>query len=219
MCTSYTLRHTVQEIAVRFRVEAVVGELPMRDRNAPTELIAVVTENSPRTLEPMRWGLIPSWAKDLFIGQKMLNARSETIAEKPAFRTAFSKRRCIIPADGFYEWHTEGKKKDRYYIKLTTNALFAFAGLWEEWIDQKGEPLRSCTIVTCAPNPLMAAIHNRMPAILSREDEDTWLNKESNHDEDLLKLLKPYSEDEMEAYLDPKLGHDSRSNQISLTLD
>lgn len=216
MCTSYTLRLSTKEVIVRFNVDTAIGELPIRDCNAPTQMIAVVTENSPRSLELMKWGLVPSWAKDPAIGKRMLNARAETLAEKPAFKSALSKRRCLIPADGFYEWHTVGKRKYRYRIQLKNEQLFAFAGLWEEWKDMDGEPLHSCTIITCVPNPLIAKIHDRMPAILRPQDEALWLSPGSTLAKDVTPLLHPYSESEMTAYPDEKQGDKIASVQTNL---
>ncbi len=215
MCTNYTLSKLKKEVEARFKVESAVDILPERTSNFPAEMVPVVTQNNLRTLELMKWGLIPSWAKDASIGKKMLNARVETIADKPAFKSALLKRRCLIPADGFYEWHTEGKQKIRYFIHLKSSGLFAFAGLWEQWNDPEGGPLHSCTMITCAPNPLMAAIHNRMPVILRAEDEDRWLSSELTRAEDVLPLLQPYNEFEMESYIDEKPKRELSPNQAS----
>lgn len=207
MCGRYTLRHDAQQIVMRFGVTDVIeasfgGMDPDAPRFniAPTQPIAVVTENSPRALEMMRWGLVPSWAKDPSIGNRMLNARAETLTEKPSFRTALTRRRCLIPADGFYEWRKQGKTKQPLCIHRKDDALFAFAGLWDEWLSPDGSPLRSCTIITVAPNQLMATIHDRMPAMLRPEEEGKWLNSSIKSVEELLSLLAPYPDEALEAF-------------------
>ena len=207
MCGRYTLRHTTKIIVMRFAVNEVIAETfaewgpdAPRYNIAPTQPVAVVTENSPRALEMMRWGLVPSWAKDTSIGSRLLNARAETLTEKPSFRTALTRRRCLLPADGFYEWQKQGKTKQPLRIHRRDDALFAFAGLWDEWTSPDGSPLRSCTIITVAPNELMATIHNRMPAMLRPEDEASWLDASMTSLNDLLALLAPYPDDEIEAH-------------------
>jgi putative SOS response-associated peptidase YedK len=189
--------------AVTDVVDATFAEMPVeapRYNIAPTQNVAVVTENSPRALEMMRWGLVPSWAKDVSIGSKMLNARAETLAEKPSFRSALMRKRCIIPADGFYEWKKQGKKKQPMCIHRKDDELFGFAGLWSEWTSPDGSPLRTCTIITCAANSVMEPLHDRMPAILRPEDEAAWLNASETSAGALLALLSPYPEYEIEAF-------------------
>ena len=147
----------------------------------------------------VRWGLIPNWAKDAKIGYSLINARADTVAEKPAFRSAFKRRRCLIPADGFYEWQATGTKvKQPYFIRMMDQEPFAFAGLWEEWTPE-GEEIQSCSIITTDPNELMKPIHNRMPAILSANDYTAWLDPEELPDT-LKGLLHPYDLGQMEAY-------------------
>ncbi len=202
MCGRFTLHHTLEEIEERFAAEAA-GEAAPRYNIAPTQDILVVTQNGARHLEPYHWGLIPSWAKDPGIGNKMINARAETLAEKPSFRTALSRRRCLIPADGFYEWQAapEGlKTKTPMHIRLQDGELFAFAGLWDEWHTPDGSPLRSCTIITTSPNKVTAPVHDRMPVILRPEDEALWLDTTITQPTDLLPLLIPYPAEFMEAY-------------------
>lgn len=200
MCGRYTLHHDTAQIALRFEVQETLADVPERYNIAPTQPIAVVTVNSPRTLQQMRWGLIPSWAKDPAIGNKLINARAETLPEKPAYKTALTRRRCLIPADGFYEWQAVGKSKQPMYTHRKDDALFAFAGLWEEWHSPDGETVRSCTIITTTPNALMTPIHNRMPAILRPQDEAVWLDTSLREADALLKLLQPYPDAELEAY-------------------
>lgn len=145
----------------------------------------------------MRWGLVPFWAKDLKIGARMINAQSETAATKPAFRAAFKKRRCLVLADGFFEWRKEGKEKIPTYIFQKSKMPFAFAGLWENWKSPEGEQVRSCTILTTTPNELIQPIHNRMPVLLSQETEALWLDPMTEEAETLTPLLLPAPAEEL----------------------
>ncbi len=203
MCGRFTLYHSPDEVAERFAVNELL-ETEARYNIAPTENVAVVTQNGTRHLASYHWGLIPSWAKDPAIGNKMINARAETLAEKPSFRTALARRRCLIPADGFYEWQApaDGAKggKTPTFLHRKDSGLFAFAGLWDEWHAPDGSPLRSCTIITTTPNSVAAQIHDRMPVILRPDDEALWLNGAVTDTRDLLSLLVPYPAADMEAY-------------------
>ena len=184
----------------RFSLEELVDEPQPRYNVAPTQTLPVVTRNSPNRVEMMRWGLIPSWAKDASIGSRMINARAETVAEKPAFRRPLRAQRCLVPATGFYEWKRDGDRKAPYFIHLPDEPLFAFAGLYDTWRDPDGQTVKTYTILTTEPNALMAGIHNRMPVILRREDEDEWLDPTNTEAEHLLPLLRPYPSDAMAAY-------------------
>ena len=169
---------------------------------APTQEVAVVRErrNGERVLQLLRWGLIPSWAKDPAIGNRMINARAETLAAKPAFKRPFARQRCIVPADGFYEWkRTEGTKQ-AYYIRREDGGSMAFAGLWDRWRSDSDATVDSFTIVTTTPNDLVASIHNRMPAILLPDGYDMWLDPENHDVHDLSSLLGPYPAEDMRAY-------------------
>ena len=148
----------------------------------------------------MRWGLVPHWAKDPKIGYKMINAKSETLAAKPSFRTAYRKRRCLILANGFFEWKKEGKEKIPTYIFLKCQEPFAFAGLWESWRAPSGDSVRSCTIITTEPNSFMEPIHNRMPVILPDEAEALWLDPLTEDPDILSSLLVPFPAESMESY-------------------
>ena len=215
MCGRFTLTKEMREIAARFGVNYPRGysgtgtidpapaELPAlspRWNIAPTQMVIVVNDTGERQLVPMRWGLIPSWAKDESIGNRMINARAETIAVKPAFRAALKKRRCIIPADGFYEWQKQGRFKQPVRIVLKSRESFGFAGLWEHWTSPDGGEVFSCTIITTTANELLKRVHERMPVILLREDEAEWLDRKIQEPEKLLPLLKPFPSDEMEYY-------------------
>jgi len=205
MCGRYTLHHTSKEIAARFDAQKVLFETPRRYNIAPTQPVAAITQREDeRVLDAFRWGLIPSWAKDPAIGNRLINARAETLAEKPAFKSALKRRRCLIPADGFYEWSTpekaKSKEKTPHYIRMKTGELFAFAGLWDEWKSPDGEEVRSCTIITTTPNELITPLHHRMAVILKPEHESLWLDPTLDDADELAQLLKPYAADALEEY-------------------
>ena len=201
MCGRYTLKTPIDVVAEHFGIEEYPSSLTPSYNIAPTqEVAAVVEEEDERKLEMFRWGLVPSWAKDPAIGNKMINARAETVAEKPSFRSAFKRRRCLIVADGFYEWQKAGDGgKQPYHFRMKDSSPFAFAGLWETW-DGYGEDVRSCSIVTTDANDLMREIHHRMPVILPAENYAAWLDPAFEEKEALRDLLKPYPSDGMEAY-------------------
>jgi len=180
-----------------------VPRLEPRYNIAPTQDAAVVRVGGTREREmvPLRWGLIPAWAKDPTIGNRMINARAETLAEKPAFRDAFAERRCLVPADGFYEWEKLRDRKQPHYIRVGGGQVFAFAGLWERWWDRaSGERRETFTIVTTEPNALLEPIHNRMPVIIAPESYGRWLDPENRDPESLADLLVPYPPERMSAY-------------------
>jgi putative SOS response-associated peptidase YedK len=182
------------------------ADLPPRFNIAPTQPVAAIIQNADshqNELVLMRWGLIPSWAKDMTIGSKTINARSETLATKPMFRTPLARRRCLIAADGFFEWQQTEHGKTPMYITLSDAAErpFGFAGLWERWTEpESGDVLTTCTIITGSPNELVAQIHNRMPMILPRDLYDDWLNPAETNPEALSSLFKPYPAEKMIAY-------------------
>ena len=175
MCGRYTLTADAESIQLAFNLDDVEGWSEPRFNIAPTQQVAVITDRDPKALSFMRWGLVPSWAKDPKIGNRMINARSETAAEKPSFRTAFKRRRCLIPADGYYEWTKQGKKKVPMYIQHVDREIFAFAGLWESWKQPDESWLQTCTILTTDANDKLSPIHHRMTVILEPEDYETWL--------------------------------------------
>ncbi len=197
MCGRFTLLSRINALLQQFAIEDALPEPPPRYNVAPSQDIPVIRQyDGRRVLSPMRWGLIPAWAKDPKIGYTMINARSETAATKPAFRAAMKYRRCLIPADGFYEWKREGKAKQPYYIRRPDEQPFAFAGLWEGW--DKGEgPIESCTILTTSANDFMKPLHDRMPVILSANDYDLWLNPDERDPEKLAYLFEPVPNDEL----------------------
>ncbi len=163
-------------------------------------LIVTADDNGERQLELAKWGLIPAWAKDPTIGYKMINARAETVAEKPSFRDSFKKHRCLFIADGFFEWRHEGHSKFPVYINLKSGEPLAFAGLYSRWKSPEGEEITTCTIITTEANELLKPVHDRMPVILPADKYDEWLNSKEKDKAKLLALLKPYPSDEMEYY-------------------
>jgi putative SOS response-associated peptidase YedK len=204
MCGRFTLTVDPADLQLLLNLGELPSELSPRYNIAPTQPVAVVADPASRRVEMFRWGLIPSWAKDPSIGSRMINARGETLDEKPAFRAAFKRRRCAVLADGFFEWQKieEGQRtlKRPYHIRLASGKPFAFAGLWEMWKSSEGEDVRTCTIVTGEPNSLMQPIHDRMPVILDAESMWEWLDPDATP-VGLRALLEPYPADQMEAYV------------------
>ncbi|MFL6232278.1 MAG: SOS response-associated peptidase [Thermoanaerobaculia bacterium] len=204
MCGRYTLTTSGEDLALAFELPELPF-LPPRYNLAPTQAAAVVrvTEpGAPRHLDLLKWGLIPYWAKEASIGNRMINARSEGVAEKPAYRSSFKKKRCLVAADGFYEWKKEGKAKQPYLIRRKDHKPFGFAGLWSAWRDQEhgGQLVETFTILTTSPNDLMRPLHDRMPVILSKENFDLWLDPKMEDAEKLQPLLVPYAADDFEAF-------------------
>ncbi|MFC0043882.1 SOS response-associated peptidase [Metabacillus iocasae] len=197
MCGRFYLHTPLEELKSVFHFD-YSHELEPRYNIAPTQsVLAIVQENERRIGHLFDWGLVPSWAKDTSFRHKMINARAETLTEKPSFKSSFRSKRCIILADGFFEWKKEGKTKVPYRIQLKTSQPFAFAGLWEKW--EKGEePLYTCTIVTTEPNELVGKLHHRMAVILKDEHIDAWLDPTITDTDYLQSLLKSYPADEME---------------------
>jgi len=202
MCGRFTLTADPDELRQAFSWLNIPDGLTPRYNVAPSQPVAVVPNDGKNQLDFYTWGLIPSWAKDPSIGDRMINARAETLAEKPSFRSAFRRRRCLIPADGFYEWRQVpgSKTKTPMYIQLKSGNPFAFAGLWERWDSKDGSTILSCTIITTQPNELMEPIHNRMPVILPEEAYKLWLDPGEPDQRQLAALLKSYPASEMAAY-------------------
>lgn len=200
MCGRFTLHHSKEQLEERFQVEQTAVAFEPRYNIAPTQPVAVVLQHQKRTLEAFKWGLVPFWAKDAKIGSRMINARAETIAEKPAYRAALKQRRCLIPASGFYEWKKEGKEKRPTYIHFDDGRPLSMAGLWEEWTSPDDEVLHTCTIVTTEANDFMASIHHRMPVLFTAEQEEVWLDSSLDDPGKLAALLRPYSGSDMAAH-------------------
>jgi putative SOS response-associated peptidase YedK len=198
MCARYTLAAPADLLAERFGL-AGIPELAKRYNIAPSQQIPIIgaRPNGSRGLALFKWGFIPHWAQD-DSGPKPVNAKSETVAGSVMFGDSFRKRRCLIPADGFYEWRAVGKKKFPIHYHLKDRSLFAFAGLWDVW-NSPGGKLFTCTILTTTPNELTKQVHDRMPVILSREGEAIWLDPKVENADQLVPLLRPYAAEEMEA--------------------
>jgi len=200
MCGRYTLIDT-DKLANRFDLEEAAHGLKPEYNIAPSRAVPVIAiEDGKRKLENMAWGLIPAWAKDPQTGNKPINARAENAPTSPVFRVPFRRHRCLVPASGFYEWQKLKQEKIPYYIHLKHVSLFAFAGLFDIWKDEAGKEIRSYTIITTEPNNLILPIHDRMPVIVHKEDESTWLDPEVQDPDKLTPLLRPYAASEMEAY-------------------
>jgi putative SOS response-associated peptidase YedK len=202
MCGRFVLEKTPEQLMKVYRLSSS-PDLPPRFNIAPSQQIAAVRQQNggDRELTFLQWGLIPSWSKDPAIGYKMINARSETVHEKPSFKQAFLARRCIIPASGFYEWEKVGKEKVPHYIHLRDGDVMSLAGLWERWKSPEGKELETCTILTTAANSLIKKVHDRMPVILHRAEFGIWLNRESDEINRLTELFHPYPSDQLEEYV------------------
>lgn len=202
MCGRYSLFAEFRIIEERFG-EATFDEEDYEESYniAPSQMVlSVINDGNKNRLGFLKWGLVPPWANDPKVGFKMINARAETVHEKPSFREAFKKRRCLIVADSFYEWKRTEDRKIPMRIKMKNDNLFAMAGLWESWKDTKGNLVHTCTILTTEANELMSSFHDRMPVILKQEDEQKWLNLNLNHVDELRPFLIPLENGLLEAY-------------------
>lgn len=207
MCGRYILSITGKVLAEAFDLEEL-PDLPPRYNIAPTQDAPVVRETGGRRrLDLLRWGLIPSWARDAAMGARLVNARAETAASRPSFRSALRRRRCLVPSDGFYEWRKTPSGKQPWLIRMQDGSPFAMAGLWERWRSPGGEPLESFTILTTEPNELVAPLHDRMPVILPPNGWDTWLDPTLDDPSALSRLLRPYPPEGMIAHpVTPAVG-------------
>jgi putative SOS response-associated peptidase YedK len=214
MCGRFTLAIDPADLSEAFPGFSFPKEMTPRYNIAPSQPVAVVANNGRRQVEFFQWGLVPSWAQDPSIGNRMINARAESLAEKPSFRTAYKRRRCLILANGFYEWQQVpgGKTKTPMLIRMKSGEPFAFAGLWEVWHPDQDDALLSCTIITTTPNVLMEKIHNRMPVILSPTAYRLWLDPAERAAEELGKLLKPYPASQMAAFPVSRLVNDPKND-------
>ncbi len=199
MCGRYTLTAAPEDLRAVFDWVEFPAQMRPRYNIAPSQPVAVISNQDRSQLDFFTWGLIPSWAKDSKIGSRLINARGETVAEKPSFRAAYKRRRCLILADGFYEWVKQPGQKNKipHYIQMESKEAFAFAGLWEIWHAPDGSEIKSCTIITTEPNTMMANLHNRMPVILPPASYDTWLSSEEQSRKELDALLGAYPPEEM----------------------
>jgi len=204
MCGRSSISKTEKQLEERFGSSFYSEDLerynPIPNFNvAPSHILPVILNSDSNHFNPLRWGFIPSWAKDINISYKMINARIETVMEKSTFKKSFASKRCLVPADGFYEWKKSGSHKTPYRIIRKDEGLFAFAGIWSSWTSPDGNIIQSFTILTQKPNSLVADIHDRMPVILQKEQEELWLSDDVNP-EDLLEMIEPYPSELMDAY-------------------
>jgi putative SOS response-associated peptidase YedK len=230
MCGRYRLARDDKRIAEHFEIHdwreiKIPLRLP-RFNVAPTQVVPAVRLDSEgrREVVGLRWGLVPHWAKESDAGYRTINARAETVAEKPSFREAFRRRRCLIPADGFYEWQPVGRKKQPWLVRLKTDDLFALAGLWEHWEGKGGEVLESFTVIVTDANDLLRPIHDRMPVILAPADYDAWLDVGRFDRTRLANLLRPYPAEALEAYpvsarvSNPRIDDESCAEPVTAAL-
>ena len=198
MCGRFVRSSSLKDIADYFGVEQPLYEFPPSYNVAPTQDVVIINKLGMKQLVKCHWGFVPPWSKDLSIGSKMINARSETVAEKPSFKTAFKHQRCLVIANGFYEWQKDKNRKIPVYIRLKSGKPFGFAGLYNVWISPEGEAICTCTILTTESNDLVSTIHDRMPVIIPRDREDLWLEPKVNDVELLRGLLRSFPSEEME---------------------
>lgn len=220
MCGRFTLTVPVDVLLDRFDVEFFLQQeeyLPSYNVAPSQSVLAVINNGKHNRMGYLRWGLIPPWAKELSIGNKMINARAETLSEKPSFKNALKKKRCLIIADSFYEWkRIDSKTKVPMRIKLKSNELFAMAGIWEKWISPEGTQIYSCSVITTKANSLVKDIHDRMPVILHPEDEKRWLDPSVEDPKRLNDLLKPLEPELMETHEVSTLVNSPKNNSIEL---
>jgi putative SOS response-associated peptidase YedK len=198
MCGRLVCSSPVKHIAEQFRVSREFPEYQPNYNVSPTEQVLIIRKDGEKQLVSSRWGFVPSWSKDLSVGAKMINARAETVSTKEAFRSAFRLNRCLIVADGFYEWEKSGKKRVPVYITLRSGKPFGIAGLYNTWKAPEGREVCTCTLITAEPNDLLGQIHNRMPVIVPEERNDFWLDPKNRDYEGLQTMLKPYPSEEMQ---------------------
>jgi putative SOS response-associated peptidase YedK len=215
MCGRYTLTFLPNRLAERFEAQPPTEDFFPRYNVSPQQYLPVICNTGERRIVMFRWGLIPGWAKNPSIGNRLINARAETVSEKPSFRTAFRNRRCLVLSDGFYEWQKTPSGKIPVRITLKDGEPFAFAGLWEKWRSPKGEEINTFSIITTEPNDLIAKIHHRMPVILRPEHEDVWLDNEAGA-EKWLSVLKPYPAEKMTVYPVSRGVNSPRNDDLSL---
>lgn len=200
MCGRFARSAPIEMIGSQFKVKQAKLTIAPSYNIAPSQDILAIINRGSREFIQCRWGFIPSWAKDTAVGYKMINARAETIAAKPAFNSAFRKQRCLIVADGFYEWKKAEKRKVPFYIHLKSGKLFGFAGIYNTWVSESGEGICTCAIITTEANDLIRDVHNRMPVIIPEEKVNLWLESDRDDEQTLLTMLNPYPAEEMEMH-------------------
>lgn len=219
MCGRFTLSYKADELQLSLGLENIPAQIVPRYNIAPTQPVAAILDAFPKKIEFLYWGLVPSWAKDIKIGSRLINARSETIEEKPSFRAAVRRRRCLILADGFFEWKRSADKKTPsipFYFHLKENKPFAFAGIWEIWQPPEGGELWSTTIITTEANDVVRPIHHRMPVILDQDRMWDWIKP--GYSLAVKKMLKPYEKDDLAVYAVNRLVNNARVDEPSCIL-
>lgn len=220
MCGRFSLSAEPAELIKRFGIQTFTFDFLPSYNIAPGQNIpAILSDQGERRMGQLHWGLIPSWAKDESIGYKMINAKAETIQEKPSFRTLFVRKRCLIPVDGFYEWKKTPDGKQPMRIVMKNREPFGLAGLFDTWFKPNGQKVHSCTIITTEPNKIMEDIHERMPVIIGKEHEELWLNRDFSDTLVLQSLLQPYDEQQMEAYPVSSIVGNVRNNHSECIAD
>ncbi len=200
MCGRFVRYSSIQDILTEFDVEGPAVDLPPSYNVAPSHEVVSIINDGKKRIVLCKWGYIPSWAKDPATGYKMINARAESVGDKPSFKYAFTHTRILVVANGFYEWHTQGKVKIPVFIQLKTGRPFGFAGLLSIWTSPGGKQVHTCTVITTNANKLLAPVHDRMPVIIHKKDEDLWLDPANQDKQFLTSLLRPYAHEEMKFY-------------------
>jgi putative SOS response-associated peptidase YedK len=216
MCGRFVLNGTPEDVKKRYGIDTDPPLFFPHYNIAPGAMIPIIRNDNKTIAVLAKWGLIPPWAKDPKIGYRMINARAESVSEKPAFRRPFLSKRCLIPASGFYEWQHLDREKIPFYIRVLNERIFSFAGLFEERVDVEGRPLLSCTIITTVPNDTVKSIHDRMPVILAKEIENQWLDRDIREPKMLQKFLVPYPAEHMKAYPVSKAVNNPASDSPAL---
>jgi putative SOS response-associated peptidase YedK len=211
MCGRFAQITPINDLIEEYEIDRNLSDLGPRYNIAPGQEISAIIIDEGKKIVKFKWGLIPSWAKDPSIGHKLINARAETIREKPSFRNSFKRRRCLILADGFYEWKTEGREKIPVYVKLKSGAPFTLAGMYDFWKSPEGQTIGTCTIITTEANEMFSAIHNRMPVIIKKNDHKVWLDL-AQDDQMLLPFLGPIDQNEIEFYEVSKLVNSPKND-------
>jgi putative SOS response-associated peptidase YedK len=217
MCGRYTITISPEEIEARYKADFERKIYKTNYNAAPSQNLPVITNERPGVIDFFQWGLIPFWTKEITSYSVLINSRAETIKEKSSFKSIFAKRRCLVISDGFYEWKKEGTTKQPFRIILRNNESFAFAGLWDRWVND-GDTVNSFSIITTEANLLVKTIHNRMPVILKREDERKWLDSSSDYN-GLLDLLQPYDHENMKMYPVSPLVNSIKNNSVELVAE
>jgi putative SOS response-associated peptidase YedK len=217
MCGRYVLAASPELVQKEFNLDSA-PKLAPRYNIAPTQPVAIITNDAPKELTIVKWGLIPSWSKDAKIASTLINARSETADSKPSFRSAFKYRRCLIPVTGFYEWLATDDGKIPHFIHVKNQELASFAGLWEVWRNPEGDEVWTCSILTTDANEKIQHLHHRMPVILDEKDRDTWLDKSTDVNE-LRLLMKIYDSDKIDLYPVSKAVNSVKNDDSSLLVE